>query len=150
MGLKESFVANYIKAPHADKIRPKWDWKGCRTGVPGLFHPIKSDQNGIESLLQRRQPIRVLVDKIRPKWDWKSRRWIVLRNIVAQIKSDQNGIERYRTQEQGRIRKRDKIRPKWDWKRSLLRAENQRCHRIKSDQNGIESNPFLFFKIRKF
>ncbi len=54
-----------------DKIRPKWDWKReAEVRETGILQ-IKSDQNGIESIIYSMQQHQTQFDKIRPKWDWK-------------------------------------------------------------------------------
>ena len=79
---------------------------------------IKSDQNGIESVVNQRQLfVHLFSDKIRPKWDWKHKK---LNN--SQFECFTN----------------DKIRPKWDWKEKWTPVVYYIQCGIKSDQNGIE------------
>ena len=77
---------------------------------------LKSDQNGIETLLLLLSPCVSPPVKIRPKWDW-NRSPLVLGCMRLQwLKSDQNGIET-----------------------EITRPIYMKPHPLKSDQNGIET-----------
>ena len=162
MGLKEVYVSVNSTFELVDKIRPKWDWKMSKINTMIVDFPIKSDQNGIESVILLFYGYTVSYpDKIRPKWDWKHES--VNRTVIKyiMIKSDQNGIERERIMssrkqyyleiksdqngiESGLVTSvwvnstPDKIRPKWDWKETSGAMQTLPSSWIKSDQNGIE------------
>ena len=52
MGLKENTQQIRGGRGYEDKIRPKWDWKPSNIIVLKVYEiEIKSDQNGIESLV---------------------------------------------------------------------------------------------------
>ena len=98
MGLKDKPLAVCVDDPKMVEIRPKWDWKEVERlrelakdiveirpkwdwkknydeFIKTLDGSLKSDQNGIERILEEAAAFRSPIVEIRPKWDWKFFRW---------------------------------------------------------------------------